>query len=187
MMKLATGVVVVALGAAASGDAATVAVPQPAPARTAKWVEVKWPFPLDQWGLGRAFRCASSDCGFEANLYLRPKVGFCNCTTGVSDDQELERVGDLEILSDQFVGMTDGREISVGWMKGRSRPYDVTMHYAAPVTALSIAFNNKCDVAVATVVAERPRLMEAERLAVDFLNGDVVLRWARAELSSDGT
>lgn len=195
LISVRAAFVVVVLGVAVAGllagDAATVGLMQPAGeaashAVKAQWAEVKWPFPLDQWGLGRAFRCASADCGIEVNLYLRPKIGFCNCTTGVSDDEELERVGDLEILSDQFVGMTDGREISIGWMKGRSRPYNVTMHYAAPVTALSIAFNDKCDVAVVTVVADRGRLMDAERLAVDFLNGDLVLRWAKAELGSDG-
>jgi hypothetical protein len=152
----------------------------------AKWTEVKWPFPLDQWGIGRAFRCAASACGFEVNLYLRPKIGFCNCTTGVSDDAELERVGDLEILSERFVGTSAGHAITVGWMSGRSRPYDVAMPYAAPLTALSIAFNDKCDVAVATVIADRTRLREAEPLAVAFLNGDRVLRWAKAELGSDG-
>ncbi len=27
----------------------------------AQWVEVAWPFPLDQWGTGRAFRCGAAD------------------------------------------------------------------------------------------------------------------------------
>src|SRR5437588_7203020 len=66
------------------------------------WAEVKWPFPMDQWGTGRAFRCRSADCGAEIEVYLRPKLGFCNCTTGVSDDAELDRVGDLELLSPKF-------------------------------------------------------------------------------------
>ena len=65
---------------------------------------MKWPFPLDQWGTGRAFRCGAADCGAEVSLYLRPKLGFCNCATGVSDDEELDRVGDLELYSDKFRG-----------------------------------------------------------------------------------
>ena len=96
----------------------------------AAWTEVKWPFPLDQWGTGRAFQCAAADCGAEIRLYLRPKLGFCNCTTGVADDAELDRVGDLELLSDKFEGLSDGRPITVGWMKGRSRPYQVAVPYA---------------------------------------------------------
>jgi hypothetical protein len=188
MISLRTGVFTTALGGALAcllaGDAATVGFVQPG--HEAKWTEVKWPFPMDEWGLGRAFHCAAADCGIEVSLYLRPKVGFCNCTTGVSDDAELERVGDLTILSDQFVGSSGGHEITVGWMKGRSRAYRVAPRDQPSLTALSIAFNDKCDVAVATVVAEPARLAQAEQHALAFLNGAPVLRWAKAELGSDG-
>ena len=180
MSKLRTSILVVTLGVllagVLAGDSVTVA------ASRAVWSEVKWPFPLDQWGIGKAYRCSAADCGAEISVYLRAKIGFCNCATGVSDDPELDRVGDLEILSDRWVGLADGREIKVGWMNGRSRPYLVEMRYAAPVTALAIGFNDKCDVAVATVVAERKQLALAERLALDFLNTDRVLRWAEREL-----
>jgi hypothetical protein len=173
--------IVVALGMAGvlAGDTMTLgAGQQPADAgKSAAWSEVKWPFPLDQWGVGRAFRCPAADCGADISLYLRAKLGFCNCATGVSDDAELDRVGDLELLSD---GLRDGRAIAVGWMKGRSRPYQVAMRYGSPRTALAIAFNDKCDVVVATVVADD--VPTAERAALGFLNGDLVLRWAEKEL-----
>ncbi len=194
MSTLRSGMMVAALGAALAGllagDAATIgsapagdgAAAERAAASRASWVEVKWPFPLDQWGTGRAFQCRAADCGAEINLYLRAKLGFCNCTTGVSDDAELDRVGDLELLSDKFEGLAQGRPIAVRWMNGRSRPYRVTIPYAPPRTALAIAFNDKCDVIVATVVADRERLALADRVAVDFLNGDLVLRWAEREL-----
>ena len=186
MTALRTGIVVIALGTGLAGllagDAATVGVMPPGAAARPVWTEVKWPFPLDQWGTGRAFTCRAAHCGVEVNLYLRAKLGFCNCATGVADDEELDRVGDLELFSDKFKGLSDGRFITVGWMKGRSRPYQVDIRYGAPRTALAIAFNDKCDVVVATVAAERERLTAAERLALDFLNGDLVLRWAEAEL-----
>jgi hypothetical protein len=150
--------------------------------RPTAWTEVKWPFALDQWGTGRAFECAAADCGAEIRLYLRPKLGFCNCTTGVADDAELDRVGDLELLSDQFEGLYDGRPVTVGWMKGRSRPYHVKIPYAAPRTALAIAFNDKCDVVVATVVTDRQRIAAAESAVLEFLNGNLVLRWIEREL-----
>ena len=67
-------------------------------------------------------------------------------------------------------------------MKGRSRPYQVAIPQASPRTALAIAFNDKCDVVVATVVTARDRIAAAERAALDFLNGDLVLRWAEREL-----
>jgi hypothetical protein len=188
MTAARAGIVVIALGLGLAGllagDAVTVGQ-QPSGASQpirAQWNEVKWPFPLDQWGTGRAFRCTAADCGVEVNLYLRAKIGFCNCATGVSDDLELDRVGDLEILSDKWVGLADGREIKIGWMSGRSRPYRVDMRYAAPVTALAIGFNDKCDVAVATVVADHEQLAAAERIALDFLNSERVLRWAEREL-----
>jgi len=176
-------ILILALGVALAGDAAVSGVAQRAsaaePARAA-WSEVKWPFPIDQWGVGRAFRCPAAECGTDIALYLRPKLGFCNCATGVSDDAELDRVGDLELLSAKFKGLRDGRPITVGWMNGRSRPYEVTMPYAAPRTALAIGFNDKCDVVVATVVATD--VPAAERAALAFLNGDLVRRWVEKEL-----
>jgi hypothetical protein len=189
MTRLRAVVLVVALGVGLAGllagDAATTGAAQRSDAAksvSAVWTEVKWPFPLDQWGTGRAFHCAAAACGAEIKLYLRAKLGFCNCTTGVADDAELDRIGDLELFSDKFSGLSDGRAITVGWMKGRSRPYQVAMPRASAVTALAIAFNDRCDVVVATVVAARDRIPAAERAALDFLNGDLVLRWAEREL-----
>jgi len=190
MTTLRTGLVVGALGVALSGmltsDAVTVNLPGRGGGRAhrADWTEVKWPFPLDQWGIGRAFRCAAAECGVEVNVYLRAKIGFCNCAEGVADDAELDRVGDLELFSDKFRGLTDGRPITVGWMSGRSRPYNVAIPYAQPRDMVAIAFNDKCDVMVATVVAECDQIAVAERHALDFLNGDRVLRWAKAELGT---
>jgi hypothetical protein len=56
------------------------------------------------------------------------------------------------------------------------------MRYGAPRTALAIAFNDKCDAVVTTVVAEHNLLAAAERAALGFLNGDLVLRWVEKEL-----
>jgi hypothetical protein len=169
-----------------AGDAMTGSGEQQTSAPTTSirpvWTEVKWPFPLDQWGVGRAFVCRSADCGGEVDLYLRAKLGFCNCTTGVSDDAELDRVGDLELLSATFNGLSDGGPITVGWMSGRSRPYHVSMRYGAPRTAIAIAFNDKCDVVITTVVAERNLTSAAEGAALEFLNSDLLLRWVEKEL-----
>jgi hypothetical protein len=187
MTTLRAGYLIGALGVALSGllagAAVTIGVP-PGGTLRAEFAEVKWPFPLDQWGIGRAFRCAPADCGVEVHVYLRAKIGFCNCSTGVADDEELDRVGDLELYSEKFYGLAGGRQIAVGWMTGRSRPYKVAIPYAQPRDMVAIAFNDKCDVMVATVVAERDQVAVAERFAIGFLNGDTVLRWAKAELGS---
>jgi hypothetical protein len=181
----ATLVGVLALGLAGllAGDAATVGITGGKAVANPVWTPTKWPFPKDHWPEGLAYRCAPEQCGTEIGLYVRAKIGFCNCATGVSDDAELDRVGDLEIFSPKWVGLADGRQITVGWMSGRSRPFVVTMKYPdAPLTAIGIAFNDKCDVAVATVVAERDWLKRAEDMALKFLNTDTVLRWAEKAL-----
>ncbi len=150
------------------------------------WTEANWPFPIDQWGGGRAFQCAAAACGMTVNLYLRPKIGFCNCAKGVYDDAELDRVSDAALLGPEFAGTGAGRAVTVGWMQGRSRAFTVSGPYQAPSAVAVIAFNDKCDVAVATVTADAD-LMRGTQAALQFLNSDLVLRWARAELGSDGS
>ncbi|HYY38629.1 MAG TPA: hypothetical protein VE801_12890 [Xanthobacteraceae bacterium] len=175
MIAVRTGILALALALVAGATTA-----RQAAADSPVWTEFKWPFPLDQWGTGRAFRCRSADCGADVELYLRAKIGFCNCTTGVTDDTEVDRVGDLELLSSTFNALGDGRPVTVGWMQGRSRRYRVATPYSSPRTALAIAFNDKCDVVVATVVSDD--VAAAERTALGFLNGDPVLRWVEKEL-----
>jgi hypothetical protein len=188
MTRLRTAILVLALGTGLVGllasDAVTVGIGLRTPERAetrAAFAEIKWPFPRDQWGDGRAFRCAAADCGVEISLYLRPKIGFCNCDTGVADAGELDRVADLELFSPKFVGLTNGDNIKVGWMKGLSRIYQVDIPYDKPRPILAMAFNQNCDVMVATVVAPLDHLPSAERHALAFLNGEPILKWARAQ------
>jgi hypothetical protein len=141
------------------------------------WTEFKWPFAVDQWGIGRAFVCKPAQCGVEVNVYLRPKIGFCKCATGVDDDDELERVGDHALIGGNAVALGAGRPIEVAWMKGRSRSYGVTDPTQGRV--LSIGFNDRCDVivALATIGAGQPEVLEPAVLA--FLNGEQVQRWVK--------
>jgi hypothetical protein len=148
----------------------------------AVWTEVQWPFPMDQWGKGKAFRCKAAHCGAEVNLYLRAKLGSCNCTTGVADDAELDRMSDFDLVGGEVSPLGAGRPITVAWMKGRSRAYTLTARKLPGKTALSVAFNDRCDMIVATAVLphDRPAMIEPDVLA--FLNGDTVLRWAEVAL-----
>ncbi len=186
MMAVALKVLplMVALAGGVGGDAATERAPAGAP--HPRWIEVQWPFPIDQWGTGRAFRCAADACGVTVNLYLRPKIGFCNCARGVYDDAELDRVGDVALMGPQFSALGAGEAVTVGWMKGRSRAFMVTGPYQPPRSVAAIAFNDKCDVVVATVIAD-PDVARGERATLQFLNTNAVLRWARAQLGSDGS
>ena len=87
------------------------------------WTEIKWGFPIDQWGGGKAFHCDAVACGTDVDVFLRPKISFCKCTSGVEDDAELERVADLDVFGDQHTALSPGHRITVRWMNGRSRPY----------------------------------------------------------------
>jgi hypothetical protein len=182
MSKWIAAVVAAALVAAVVGYAIFVTArspdTHPTAARDPVWTEAAWPFPIDQWGQGWAYRCKAADCGVEVNLYLRPKIGFCNCQTGVADDEELDRVSDIDLVGSDRSALAPGRPITVHWMKGRSRSYKVA---GSTKPALSLAFNDKCDVIVATVVAgNEPAAQEAAVLA--FLNSDLVLHWAEQVL-----
>jgi hypothetical protein len=141
--------------------------------------DAPWPFPIDQWGKGKAFRCKAADCGNETMLYLRAKIGFCNCTTGVADDEELARVSDLDLIGDAPRAVGDGRPIQVAWMKGRSRTYSAA---GTTGSALAIAFNDRCDAIVATVVSGHDNAAAIESGVLAFLNGDKVKRWAEVTL-----
>src|SRR5499427_9086919 len=101
-LSLVLGVGLLA-GPAAPRD--TAAPAQPLAALRPAWTEFKWPFPIDQWGIGRAFVCKPAECGVEVNVYLRPKIGFCKCATGVDDDDELERVGDNALIGANTVAL----------------------------------------------------------------------------------
>ena len=156
--------------------------PTSAPATKAVWSEVNWPFLMDEWGSGRAFQCKASDCGEDVSLYLRVKAGFCNCTTGVTDDDDLDRVGDLPLLSNRFVGLANGRPIDVAGMAGRSRPYEVSLPLWRKETAVAVVLHAKCDAVVATILADRDQLASAEREALAFLGRDQVLQWTKVTL-----
>jgi hypothetical protein len=183
MSKRIVSIAAVALAAAIGGYAVFLAVtPAQSPRVSSRdrpvWTETAWPFALDQWGRGRAFQCKAADCGIDVDLYVRPKIGFCNCQTGVADDEELDRVGDVELVGAKTSALGAGRPIMVHWMKGRSRGYAVS---APAKSVLSLAFNDRCDVIVATVVAgDEPSAQE--QAVLEFLNGDLVRRWAETTL-----
>jgi hypothetical protein len=154
------------------------AVPPPHPV----WTEVAWPFQIDEWGKGKAFRCNAADCGAEVNLFIRAKIGFCNCTTGVSDDAELDRLSDFNLMGDKPAVLGPGRPIDVAWMKGRIRPYAIAAPYRARQSALAVAFNDHCDAIVATVVVAHDRPAALEPGVIEFLNGKTILHWAEVTL-----
>jgi hypothetical protein len=148
----------------------------------AGWTEIRWPFPIDEWGTGRAFTCDAADCGSEIALYLRAKVGFCSCDTGVTDDSDIDRVGDMPLLSDRFVGLAGGHAVAAGDLEGRSRPYLASLPLWRSQAAVAVVLHAKCDAVVATIVADRDQLPGAEQRALSFLGDGMVQHWAKMTL-----
>jgi hypothetical protein len=146
------------------------------------WAEIQWPFPIDEWGKGKAFRCEASNCGVEVELYIRAKIGFCNCTTGVSDDDELDRLTDFRFMGEKPLVLSPGRLINVAWMKGRSRAYAMADPYRTKKSALAVAFNDRCDAIVATAVVAHDRPAALESSVIEFLNSHAVVHWAEVTL-----
>ena len=75
----------------------------------------------------------------KVELYVRPKIGFCNCDTGVADDDEVDRVADLDLISQRFAPLAPGKVIRIADMPGRLRSYDLDMSDGARHAAVGIA------------------------------------------------
>ena len=146
------------------------------------WSEVPWPFPMDQWGKGKAFTCRAAECGLQVTVYVRAKIGFCNCSTGVADDEELDRISDFDLVGGSASTQAPGHPIAVAWMKGRIRAFDAQVETGAKVSALSVGFNDRCDAIVATAVVAQGRTADIEPAVLAFLNSVTVLRWAETTL-----
>jgi len=183
-MTLARTIVCLGLAAGAlTLSAASISAQDLAKADTGAfpWAEEKWPFPIDQWGTGQAFGCAAERCSREIHLYLRAKIGFCRCATGVSDDDEIERVGDLELIGADYKALASGHPVTAGQMTGRARLYAVARPLQSALPVLTVALANKCDAIVATVTAEPEAQSVAEAQALDFLRSAAVQHWVEAQ------
>jgi len=158
-----------------------VAGQQPVRSDVDGWREIAWPFPRDGWPAGRAFRCAVEACGGEVEVYVRPKIGFCNCDTGVADDDEVDRVTDLDLISERFVPTEAGKFVHVADMAGRSRNYDLKMSDGSQHAAVGIALSHRCDLLVA-VVQGNAAASELQHAALDYLASREMHHWMIASL-----
>jgi hypothetical protein len=152
-----------------------------APAARPIWAEAKWPFPIDQWGTGRAFACKAADCGTDVQLYVRAKLGSCNCTAGVADDADLDRMSDFDLVGGEVSPVAAGRPITIAWMKGRSRAYTLTANRLGR-SAISVVFNDRCDMIVATAVLPHDRPAAIGTDVMEFLNSATILHWVEIAL-----
>ncbi|OAF06403.1 hypothetical protein AYJ54_17365 [Bradyrhizobium centrolobii] len=177
MRRVATiALALIALGA--SGVGAYQLAPSPTD-RPAHWREIAWPFPRDGWPAGRAFRCVGACEGAE--LYVRAKLGFCNCDRGVADDDEVDRVTDLDLISPRFAATAPGEKVGVGEMHGRARQYDLDMADGTRRVAIGIALSRRCDLLVAVAQGAR-EAMAVRSVALEFLETQEMKSWMTAAL-----
>ncbi|HEY3231528.1 MAG TPA: hypothetical protein VGJ87_20025 [Roseiflexaceae bacterium] len=148
--------------------------------RDGDWQEIAWPFPRDAWPAGKAFRCGAAACG-EVELYVRPKIGFCNCDRGVADDDEVDRVADLDLLSEHFAPLAPGQMVRLADMQGRIRAYDLKLSGGLRHTAVGVAVSHRCDLLVA-VAHGRGNAPEMRRAALAFLARSEMTRWVTAAM-----
>jgi hypothetical protein len=161
---------IVALGALSGGAAY-----ERAASGVGEWREIAWPFPRDGWPAGKAFR------GGEVELYVRPKIGFCNCDTGVADDDEVDRVADLDLMSEHFAPLQPGRVVRIADMPGRLRPYGLAMPDGSRRSAVGIAVSHRCDLMVA-VAQGRGDATTVQRAALQFLGSMKMSNWMTAAM-----
>jgi hypothetical protein len=177
---------IILIGALAFGAVSGVAAyhkvrAQEASALGTQWREIAWPYPRDAWPAGRAFRCDASSCGAAVEVYVRPKMGFCNCEAGVADDEEIDRVADLDLISERFAPREAGRVVRLADLSGRARGYELTMSDGSKRGAIGIALSHRCDLLVAVAQGE-PATPDLQRMALAFLASEEIYRWMTASL-----
>ncbi len=148
--------------------------------RVGHWQEIAWPFSRDGWPVGRAFRCTAGGCD-GAELYVRAKRGFCNCDTGVADDDEVDRVTDIDLISPRFAAIAPGETVGIADMQGRIRHYDLVMPDGARHAATGIALSRRCDLLVA-VAQGAGEANAVQRAALAFLETQEMRMWMVAAL-----
>ena len=146
------------------------------------WHEVVWPFPMDQWGKGTAFRCNAADCGTEIIVYLRAKIGFCNCATGVSDDEDLDRISDFDLFGDKLYAQAPG-PAGQGRLDERPQPAVHDPHARKVMRrSLSVGLQRQLRRAGRDRGAGARQPAAIEPAVLEFLNSKTVLQWAEVTL-----
>ena len=144
-------------------------------AAASAWREIDWPFLRDAWPNGRAFACNAQDCGADVRLYARVKVGFCDCAKGVADDEEIDRVGDADLVSGAFEPLERGAPAEVAGMAGRSRLYAAKEPRARRI--LVFAGGRNCNAFAAMAVSGAQLPPAAVKAVTRKLDDPGFMRW----------
>lgn len=144
-----------ALLAGAAIGATAMAVQTGGGSAVASFQPIAWSLPIDPWGPGQSFACTSGACTHEVRLYARTKVGFCNCFGGVADDDEIDRIGDVDLHGEDYTATAPGAVTELGPMKGRARSFRTTLGLGATRRVVSIVVAADCKAVVATLVSDQ--------------------------------
>ncbi|MEH2512682.1 hypothetical protein V1291_004036 [Nitrobacteraceae bacterium AZCC 1564] len=148
------------------------------------WQDIVWPFPRDGWPSGHAYRCSSASCGSEMEIYVRPKIGFCNCDTGVADDDEVDRVTDLDLISPRFRPLERGQVVHVAGMAGRMRHYSLDMKDGSARQAVGIAVSHRCNLMVAAVQG-KASAVDLQQKALELLSSSDEVGWIKSAMQGN--
>jgi len=128
------------------------------------WREIAWPFPRDGWPAGRAFslRCEGVRRGGRALCAAEDRL--LQLRQWRRDDDEVDRVADLDLISERFLALDAGQPIRISDMQGRSRNYDLQMPDGSRHAAAGFALSRRCDLLVAAAqAAARPPVCSGRR------------------------
>jgi hypothetical protein len=142
------------------------------------WHEAQWTPPIDNWGTGMAFVCDNTGCPGGVKMYARTKVGFCNCYSGVANDDEIDRIGDVDLHGETYSPEAPGVVTAVGDLKGRKRVFRIDNRFVGTTHVLSIVVATDCKAVVATLVANHPISEAEETTAVAVLQDKPFQQWA---------
>ena len=146
---------------------------------TVSWEETAWHMPLDNWGEGRVWRAALPGGG-EVRLFARTKTGFCNCFDGIANDDEIDRIGDVDLHGDDFRPIAPGRVTTLGALPGRERLFRASGKWSGARHVLSLVVAADCKAVVATLVSNETISSGTEAAATALLTGEDFRHWAFA-------
>jgi hypothetical protein len=77
--------------------------------------------------------------------------------------------------------LASSHPVTIAWMKGRSRAYKLNTRGSGK-TAISVVYNERCDMIAATAELGHDRPNIAESSVLEFLKSNSVMRWAEVTL-----
>ena len=104
-----------------------------------------------------------------------------DCETGVTSDEAVDRVVDIDRLDPRFAPVGPGSRIRITDLLGRSRLYRHKMHNGATRLAEGIVVAYKCDLLVAIVDGDMTD-PDKRKMAHRFLESNTVQVWVNKQL-----